>query len=203
MELILTYRGPLPSGQGKNKKARGKRNGTKLTMREQFHAQLRHHWSSVEPLRKWYRNGAFEFNQIKPEQFPSSWSAIRVPQVKVLFAPLVITGLYLKLVCELDIEILSRDEPGSIVNSGDLDNRLKVLIDALRMPLANENCIYAPPTDYVCFCLLEDDKLITRFQAKTSRLLRPIFGGENPEDVEVTIKVAIRASDLSVWPLKA
>ena len=201
MELTLTYRGPLPSGQAKNKKARNHRNGVKLTMREHFHAQLM--YSEYCRTASQVGAGTFLLNQIKPDQFPSSWSAVRVPKVKVLFAPLVITSLYLKLVCELDIEILSRDEPGSIVHSGDLDNRLKVLIDALRMPLPNENSIYTPPENKVCFCLLEDDKLITRFQAKTSRLLRPLSDKESLEDVEVTIKAEVRTSDRSDWPLKA
>ena len=43
------------------------------------------------------------------------------------------------LACALDILFLRRDEPGNVIKSGgDIDNRLKVLFDALRTP-ANQS----------------------------------------------------------------
>jgi len=39
------------------------------------------------------------------------------------------------LACSLDILFLRRDDPGNLIKSGgDIDNRLKVLFDGLRMP---------------------------------------------------------------------
>src|SRR5947209_8395436 len=41
----------------------------------------------------------------------------------------------LSLVCDLDILFLRRENPGQLIShGGDLDNRIKVLFDALRMP---------------------------------------------------------------------
>jgi hypothetical protein len=36
--------------------------------------------------------------------------------------------------CSLQILFLRHDPPGSVIHAGDLDNRVKTLIDALRMP---------------------------------------------------------------------
>jgi hypothetical protein len=129
---------------------------------------------------------------------------VKVPGLDdISFAPLVVTGLYLKLVCEMDITIKSRDEPGSVVHGGDLDNRLKVLLDALRVPGKNEKAAYyKPPGEPHCFCLLEDDKLITRLQVRSVRQLRPLRKTEKENDVEVTIAATVKASDKSLWSHK-
>lgn len=49
------------------------------------------------------------------------------------FVPLVHSGV--NLVCGLDVLFLRRDNPGALIRSGgDIDNRIKVLLDALKMP---------------------------------------------------------------------
>jgi hypothetical protein len=48
------------------------------------------------------------------------------------FVPLVTERLL--LLCRLDVLFLRPDPPGSLIKSGDIDNRLKTLFDALRMP---------------------------------------------------------------------
>ena len=69
---------------------------------------------------------------------------------------------------------MRRDAPGSAIQAGDVDNRIKTLIDALRKPEnANELRGNEPPQDdeIPFYCLLEDDRLISSFSVETDRLL--------------------------------
>ena len=98
----------------------------------------------------------------------------------------------LRLICELDILLLRSEEPGNIITqAGDIDNRLKTLLDSLRCP-HNPNEIpagVAPAPDETPFhCLLEDDNLITHLSVTTDRLLRP--AGNN--EVELVLAVRIK-----------
>jgi hypothetical protein len=80
---------------------------------------------------------------------------------------------------------------------GDLDNRLKVLFDALRMPdMENELPEGAQPTDdqYPLFCLLQDDKLITAVRMESERLLDVPPG--SPE-VKLAIRVTVKTQRLT------
>lgn len=91
---------------------------------------------------------------------------------------------------------LRRDIPGSALQSGDIDNRVKTLIDALRKPTnANELRGNENPKDGETpfFCLLEDDKLISHFAVETDTLLDEIQpGDEDKRKARVVITVEIR-----------
>lgn len=94
--------------------------------------------------------------------------------------------------CALDILFLRRDGPGSLVKSGgDIDNRLKVLFDGLRMPqTCDEVCgDTAAPDEDPFYCLLEDDKLISKVQVETNWLLTPAGQGEHIHDVNLVVRV--------------
>ena len=102
-----------------------------------------------------------------------------------------------ELVAELDILFLRRQEPGAIVTSGgDIDNRMKTLLDALRVPKTAseipENDFPAPDETPFC-CLLEDDVLVTRLAIDTDRLLEP---GDTPE-VRLIINVEMKPTRLT------
>jgi hypothetical protein len=81
------------------------------------------------------------------------------------------------LVADVQVQLLRPEPPGFVkAQSGDLDNRMKTLLDALRMPRvvdeipAND----APGADeHPFFCLLEDDALISSFSVMTHRWLEP------------------------------
>jgi hypothetical protein len=83
----------------------------------------------------------------------------------------------LNLVCDLDILFLRRENPGHLISGGgDIDNRIKVLFDALCLPQDdNEVRGMTPDPDdtSVLVCLTEDDRLITGFRITTDRLLEP------------------------------
>jgi hypothetical protein len=114
------------------------------------------------------------------------------------FIPLV-TRLH-GLVCEIDVTFLRREDPGAIVNAGgDIDNRLKTLFDALRIPHdASELGRSVDSGDPLeIFCLLEDDVLITRLGLQTGRLLGPLHPDAHvkaPTDVELHMHVAVKVS---------
>jgi hypothetical protein len=106
------------------------------------------------------------------------------------FMPLV--SEFLMVACALDIIFLRRDGPGSLIKSGgDIDNRLKVLFDALRMPqVCDEVCGDTPRADEDPFyVLLEDDRLISKVQVETNWLLTPPAAGEHINDVHLLIRV--------------
>ena len=91
------------------------------------------------------------------------------------FIPLITEKLH--HVARLSITMLTPEEPGrAITQAGDLDNRLKTLLDALRAPkvLAEIPSDVTPDEDEKPFyCLLEDDALISGLSITTDRLLRP------------------------------
>ena len=105
-----------------------------------------------------------------------------------IFVPLV--NERMNLIAELEITLLRPEEPGFIVTQGgDIDNRLKTLLDALRMPKNKDEL----PKNSVpgederpFFCLLEDDNLVTRIAVETDRLLEPVV---DTSEVELLIHV--------------
>ncbi len=108
------------------------------------------------------------------------------------------------MLAALDIQILRGDEPGNIVNNaGDLDNRIKTLLDGLRGPLDSDKG--DPPGNLPdpLYCLLEDDYLISELSIKTGPLLMPPLE-PTPDPaawVNVRIDVDVRAAELTMLNL--
>jgi hypothetical protein len=77
------------------------------------------------------------------------------------------------LSCSLDVLFLRRDCPGGLVkHGGDIDNRIKVLFDALRVPATSELPDVSPSDDENPFyCVVQDDKYIDKLTLTTDRLL--------------------------------
>lgn len=93
---------------------------------------------------------------------------------------------------KLDITILRPEEPGNLVTqSGDIDNRLKTLFDALTIPDLQQ----IPPEDSArdgerpFHCLLEDDNLITEVHVTVDRLL-----GSNNDPHQVLMIICVDVS---------
>jgi hypothetical protein len=107
----------------------------------------------------------------------------------------------LYLVCDLDILFLRRENPGHIVSGGgDLDNRIKVLFDALRMPQDDNEVrgFELPPNgDALLLCLTENDTLITGFRVTTDRLLEPAASPAEENNVRLIINVEVKATELT------
>jgi hypothetical protein len=107
------------------------------------------------------------------------------------FAALVAESI--SLLAELDFLLLWPSAPGQIfTRGGDIDNRLKTLLDALKVPgeptaLLPGAFPHADETPF--YCLLEDDSLVTKVAVETDRLLVPV---NHPAMVEATIRVTTR-----------
>lgn len=110
------------------------------------------------------------------------------------FFPLVRNSLDLN--CELDILFLRQQDPGGLVSQGgDIDNRIKTLLDALRMPSPTEQHRFPNEGDPV-YCLMESDTLVSRLNVDTDRLLFP--ESEKANEVHLVIEVTVNV--LSVGP---
>lgn len=116
------------------------------------------------------------------------------------YIPLVTAEMCLR--CSLDILFLRPEEPGMIVKSGDLDNRIKTLFDALRIPanLAEAGGEKGKEGDEPIYCLLEDDQLISEVRIVTDHLLMLPHSREfNPNDVFLVVDVKLNPTPKSMY----
>jgi hypothetical protein len=111
------------------------------------------------------------------------------------------------LACSLDILFLRRDDPGNVIedsdSGGDVDNRIKVLFDGLRVPKYTSECEGMPPEEgeNPFFCLLESDNLITDINITTDRLLTPMEQDEQIHDVHLVLHVTTKVVNAQrAWP---
>lgn len=108
-----------------------------------------------------------------------------------------------ELHCHLEIRLFRPlDKEGIVFDGGDLDGRLKLLFDALRVPLdlSELPSLSAPVTDDnskwpIFFCLMDDDRAITKLSIQSHKLLTPVPAYPHPEnyaecDIDVTIMPA-------------
>jgi len=169
MNFSLIYRGPLKTQQSADPRH-------KHFIRRQFELQLSVMWKSVPfvnqigEMRQRWQNPADA--SIKPITLIEKLARDNV-RGKFRFVPLV--NRFFGLACSLKVSILRREEPGENFG-GDIDNRFKVLVDALKVPDINDLRAIEPDPDEdpdPFFCLLEDDALLTDFQVKSGRLLLP------------------------------
>lgn len=174
MEFTLVYRGLL--------KANG-RAADKHTIRREFHPQLSCLFNQ-EPL------VSIRERIIDPSSLEQGINIVQ-DIGPFRFAPLISERLY--LIGELSITLFRPEPPGSIlIQGGDIDNRLKTLLDALKMPkpISALPSQVAPQEDEnPFFCLLEDDALITSVSVSTERLLEVDV---DPSDALVLIKTRVR-----------
>lgn len=177
MEFRLSYRGEL--------KANGDREH-KHNLRRHFHRQLMELWKQP-PL-----TGKPGLTSAMPK--PGQFSLSRTVGV-FRFVPLVSTRLH--ATAELEILLLRPGPPGQLLHSGgDIDNRLKTLLDALKVPEENAIPTGVSPerVENPFYCLLEDDKLVTAIRVETDRLLDP----QREREVLLVIKVATRYTS-AIW----
>lgn len=180
MEFRLTYQGRLPAASQSNTRVEDKHR-----IRRELHPQLRELWKDDPRLRNYIdrkhdrRSSRLWFDVLADEYARCGYR----------FLPLV-GGAAGDEACALDILFLRRDQPGGLIKSGgDIDNRIKVLLDALRVPGPCSEVAGDPPTadEDPLFCLLTDDKLITEIRIVTDRLLTPIASEGHEHDVQLII----------------
>jgi hypothetical protein len=201
LEFRLTYKGRLPAESSSSSHP-----AVKHKIRQVFHRQLVELWKQNPFLRRQMEPKYFLNDQPAGLAISRGRRAFRGsggrPWVEFLaddysrcgfrFVPLVTAENGYS--CSLDILFLRRDNPGALIRSGgDIDNRIKVLFDSLRIV---GNCselagATPQPDENPFYCLLEDDSLITEVRVTTDRLLTPQEGTEAIHDVELVIHVKL------------
>jgi hypothetical protein len=189
VEFRLLYNGPLPAQSDSDGRVKQKNQ-----IRSKIHSQLAELWRQHPLLR-----ARLALPTEEPQSLASLAGMFKFQNKNnqlYRFVPLI--GGYVGTACSLDILFLRRDGPGSLVtDGGDIDNRIKVLLDALRMPKGtSEMSDDAPGADEDPFhCLLEDDKYITDIRVTTDRLLTALVGSEKIHDVSLVIRVKTAVFD--------
>ena len=208
MKVTLTYDGPLHSNGNPERKWR---------IRNQLHPQLEELWTTnviLKTVRTWSivpKNAGLSF-RLLPWPTEEDVKRLKTPDMPVrkpneaeqdLCAPIIKNGRSfiplvrdsLDLTCSLDILFLKKERLRPLNDSGDIDNRLKTLFDALQIPDDNQSRgdTTKPPHDPV-YCLLENDRLVSDVAVRTGRLLGP---QENDNHVRLVIDVAVKITHVN------
>lgn len=197
MKFTLVWQGKLPSSGNKSKPADVAR------IRADLSPQLEYLWQTHPALQVlkdcgFINNPASRTVNLVPgatsryiaEHFPGSMIDLCEP-LSVgghKFKPLVRKSLDLS--CRLDVLFLRQDDPGAIISQGgDLDGRIKVLLDALRMPTNAELTVQGAPAGDT-YCLMEADTLVSGLEVETERLLLP--PSTHPHEAQLVVDVTVR-----------
>lgn len=212
MEFRLVYEGELKQSSNRNKSQKPKVED-KHRIRQQFHPQLAALWNThpafanmreyVNPpkgtpkdINDIFRGGTLA----EPGSTYLQTVANNFNRFGYNFVPLVTKQL--DLYCGLDILFLRRENPGDLVlRFGDIDNRIKTLLDALKVPGERSELPKgaSPETDENPFyCLVQDDCLISELNVKTDRLYTVPKPTEDESDVMLIMNVKIQVAKIAV-----
>lgn len=202
MRFVLVYAGPLSASGNKSKPQEASE------IREKISPQLQTLWDTHHALQVLKEQGFvrdLSIRDVVPYDAPGGGRYMSPRELfvnyegkmidlcapitvhDVQYKPLVRKSLY--LTCELDILFLRQQDPGELVSQGgDIDNRIKTLLDALRMPSVDEQS-KKPPTSKFLHCLMESDTLVSRLNVDTDRLLFPKTA--YPNEVHLIITVSL------------
>lgn len=191
MEFRLTYGGPLMGASRGNTRAEHKH-----SIRKVFHRQLKRYWD-FHPYLSTAHLSHRRLGQVQPKIKLVDHLAQQYERCGYNFVPLARHEL--TLVCAVQILFLRPAMPGEVIRSGDLDNRLKTIFDALRVP-ANRSELggYSAPEDdeRPFYCLLDDDKTISHASIETDTLLEPTSPDADDNDARLVISVRLRPFDV-------
>jgi hypothetical protein len=207
MRFRLAYNGPLrPSQRDPVGGQTDRLAAHKHSIRRVFHVQLKELWQTNKLLREHELSVVLPHTSRPIADEATYWGGpdVKAPMADVLadrykrfgqrFVPLVREEIY--LACSLDILFLRRDIPGGVFYAGDIDNRIKTLIDALRMPGSPQESVESEsltPEEDPLYCLLEDDKVITALSVETDTLLAPVLDDRSdPQQVQLVITAKIQ-----------
>jgi hypothetical protein len=195
VEFHLLYSGLLHSAGQENPRKE------KHAIRRVFHSQLRRLWETNTYLRELAVGNGQQVRSsgIVPEGLSEEWfehgarsMGANWNRAGFNFLPLVTKKVCLR--CSLDILFLRMDEyPFVFGSSGDIDGRLKTLVDSLRMADAGELPVGAKPEqgEDPLFVLLEDDKLISEVRVNTDRLLK-LPEAKVPDKHDVYLQISVK-----------
>lgn len=153
MRFTLVYQGDLPPKAGAAEKWR---------IRRFLEPQMRRLWGTP-PLK--------ELDRYQDPDYQPGDCYVGRTVGEIEFVPLISPKLDLR--AELDVLFLSGSLPGGVIESrGDIDNRLKTLFDALSIPTHQQMLpTFDREADGRVFCLLDDDRFVTRIDVSNDRWL--------------------------------
>jgi hypothetical protein len=189
VDIRLTYEDYIPAEQPSKSDRRG---DLKQRIRRVFSDQLRKRWRDSPKLAQWKSKGFVTASRDENRNvIPDNESAQQFPFFSVPtcgFSVVPLVTWHNKLGCDLDI-VFTGEGRSAILPKGDLDNRLKTLFDALRMPLDDKEVpghLWGKDNEEL-YCLLEDDSLIRKFCV----LAVEFPGSPAKYDVRITARVAL------------
>jgi len=169
LEFHLVYQGLLPSSGNKS------HTKDKHLIRRYLHRQLANVWEKKHPLKA--RSGVPE--ELKDNYVPKQihqrvvWSGGETDREELIevvngkrYLPIVSENLALS--CKLNILLLSMGS--NVMELGDLDGRVKTIVDALKVPRGNDHC---EGDEDPLYCLVENDSLISDLRVTADLLLAP------------------------------
>ncbi len=200
MEFRLIYGGSLIKAAGSGP---GRRAWEKHQLRRHFHHQLKRLWETHPILRfyaqaRHFQQGGFASTSVK--HFTTIDS---IAEHFEGYVPLVNEDF--GMACELDVLFLRAEPAGHLLNhdssGGDIDNRMKVLLDGLTMPQKGQVKLkYDDDPDPVpMFVLPKDDGLVTSLRITTDRLLTSHDDSDSSEAC-VVINVNVKTADPTRLP---
>jgi hypothetical protein len=212
MKFTLTYDGPLPASANKPKAE------AKWEIRKHFHPQLEDLFRSHVALQGLAPNDAFPLDGAVPLQGHHLYSAGRqlrepfpidplfrpgetrnlnepIAKHGRLFRPLVRDSYALH--CGLKVLFLRKEPPGRVYQGGDIDGRIKTLLDALTMPQHLEEMRLDPGAPDPMYCLMEDDSMVSGLQVESERLLTDQT--HSRDYVRLIIEVDVRVRVATVY----
>ena len=199
MRFRLFFHGPLPPSGNNNKRA-----AEKWEIRRYIHPQLEQlrkvhpvfsGFGLQMPTRPLFANIS-PGGPVSVKPIPDVAASISAPKTveEHNFVPIVRSSL--KLGCAMDLLFLRRGDPGSLVTQeGDIDGRIKTLLDGLRMPNINEVKNEPPIGIDPFYSLMEDDLLLTDLTVRTDRLLLPET--DTKHEAIVIIDVTLRVMQIN------
>lgn len=185
MKFHLYYEGLLKASQNSARLGQlDKHADLKHKIRQCFHKQMKEHWTAEPMLRdaKAYlgKNSFLDsFNENHKGHLPMV-EAIATQHRKFGYEFVPLVRKVWNLTCALEVLILTRDNssrgsPKAVLYGGDIDNRVKTLIDGLSMPeQKNQLTGNEIPNDdeKPFFSLLESDESVTELTVNADRLLQ-------------------------------
>ena len=110
--------------------------------------------------------------------------------------------------CAIEILILRPGSRKAVFSQGDIDGRLKTLLDALSKPDSNQGYADRKPekrSDNPLYVLLENDKQITKVTVETDTMLQPLNpdvpSGYHENDVRLLIGVSLAPVEPANWSM--
>jgi hypothetical protein len=207
MKFRLTYRGVVrpsqPHGNGELSDKQQSLAEHKMQIRRVFHRQLAKLWREHPTLSGlMYCKGCGVQNKHIAAHLGtgidghdlahiSDYIAEKFPRSGFNFCPISCEEFALS--CSLEILFLRQGVPYGTLIGGDLDNRIKTVIDALSIPTALPSGFTPTKDENVFYCLLDDDNQVSSLSVTSDTLLEEFDSpDEHGRDAMLVIGVELR-----------